>query len=58
MEIQNIDTKPRESNQLQNINTVRWKSGNVTTQQTDNDYRKSEVIAFVLNAGTNVTAKQ
>ena len=31
MEIQNASTTPSKSNQLRNVNTVRWETGNVTT---------------------------
>ena len=55
MEIQNASTTPSKSNQLRNVNTVRWESGNVTTQIRDINKRKSEVSAFVVNAGMNVT---
>ena len=44
-----------KSNQLRNVNTVRWESWNVTTQPWEINDRKSEVIAFVVNAGMNVT---
>ena len=56
MEIQNGSTTPSKSNQLWNVNTVRWESGNVTTQPWEINNRKSEVFAFVVNAGMNVTA--
>ena len=56
MEIQNASTTSSKSNQLRNVNTVRWESGNVTTQSWEIDNRKSKVIAFVVNAGMNVTA--
>ena len=56
MEIQNASTASRKYNQLRNVNTVRWESGNVTTQPWEINNRKSEVIAFVVNAGMNVTA--
>ena len=56
MEIQNASTTSSKSNQLQNVNTVGWESWNVTTQPWEINNRKSEVIAFVVNAGTNVTA--
>ena len=56
MEIQNASTTPSKSNQLRNVNTVRWESGNVTAQPLEINNRKSEVIAFVVNAGMNVTA--
>ena len=55
MEIQNASTTPSKSNQLQNVNTVRWESWNVTTQPWEINQRKSEVIALVVNAGMNVT---
>ena len=56
MEIQNASTTSSNSNQLRNVNIVRWESGNVTTQQWEINNRKSEIIAFVVNAGMNVTA--
>ena len=56
MEIQNASTTSSKSNQLQNVNFVRLESGNVTTQPGEINNRKSEVIAFVVNAGMNVTA--
>ena len=56
MEIQNASTTPSKSNKLRNVNTVRWESGNVTAQPLEINNRKSEVIAFVVNAGMNVTA--
>ena len=56
MEIQNASTTSSKSNQLRNVITVRWESGNVTTQPWEINNRKSEVIAFVVNAGMNVTA--
>ena len=55
MEIQNASTTPSKSNQLRNVNTIRTESWNVTTQPWEIDNRKSEVIAFVLNDGMNVT---
>ena len=54
MEIQKCSTTPGEFYQLQNINTVRWESRNIATQQREMDYRKSKVIAFVVSAGMNV----
>ena len=39
---------------MRNVNTVRWESRNMTTKQGEIDYRKSEVIAFVVNAFMNV----
>ena len=56
MEIQNASTTSSKSNQLRNVNTVGWESWNVTTQPWEINNRKSEVIAFVVNAGMNVTA--
>ena len=56
MKIQNASTTPSKSNQLRNVNTVRWESLNVTTQSWEIHDRKSEIIAFVVNAGMNVTA--
>ena len=55
MEIQNASTTPSKFNQLRNVNTVRWESWNITTQPREINDRKSEVIAFVVNAGMNVT---
>ena len=55
MEIQNANTTPSKSNQLRNVNTVRWESRNVTTQLWENNNRKSEVIAFVVNAGNKMS---
>ena len=48
MEIQNASTTPSKSNQLRNVNTVRWKS-----QSGEIDDSKSEVIAYV-NAGMTI----
>ena len=56
MEIQNASTTSSKSNQLRNVNTLRWESGNVNTQTWEINNRKSEVNAFVVNAGMNVTA--
>ena len=56
MEIQNASTTPSKSNQLRNVNTVRSESWNVTTQPWEIHERKSEIIAFVVNAGMNFTA--
>ena len=56
MEIQNASTTSSKSNQLRNVNTVRWESGNVPTQPWEINNKKSEIIAFVVNAGINVTA--
>ena len=54
MEIQNASTTPSKSNQLRNVNSVRW-ARNIT-QQGDIYERKSEVIAFVVNAAMDFTA--
>ena len=43
MEIQNASTTPSKSNQLRNVNTVRWESGNVTAQPS-----LTYAITFVL----------
>ena len=56
MEIQTVSTTSSKSSQLRNVNTVRWESGNVTTQPWEINNMKSEVIAFVVNAGMKVTA--
>ena len=56
MEIQNASTTSSKSNQLRNVNTVGCESWNVTTQPWEINNRKSEVIAFVVNAGMNVPA--
>ena len=56
MEIQHACTTSSKSNQLRYLNTVRWESGNVATKSWEINNRKSEVIAFVVNAGMNVTA--
>ena len=56
MEIQNASTTSSKSNQLRNVNTVRRESWNITTQPWEINNRKSEVIAFVVNAGMNVNA--
>ena len=47
----------RKSNQLPNINTVRWESRNIATQPGEINDRTSKVIAFVVNAGVNIIAK-
>ena len=56
MEIQNASTTSSKSNQLRNFNSVRWESGNVTSQLWEINIRKSEVIAFVVIASMNVAA--
>ena len=57
MDIHNASTTPSKCNQLRNVNTVRWASWNVTTQPWEINDQKSEVIAFVVNAGMNVTTQ-
>ena len=56
MEIRNASATPSKSNQLRNVNTIGWKSRNITTQPGEIDNRKSEVIAFDVNAGMNIPA--
>ena len=56
MEIQNASTTSSKSNQLGNVNTVRWESRNITTRPREIDDRKSEVMAFVVNADMKITA--
>ena len=58
MEMQNslASTTPSKSIQLRNVNTVRWESSNITTHPGDVEDRKSEVIAFFVNAAIYVTA--
>ena len=55
MEIQNASTRPSKSNKLRNVNTVRQDFRNITIYPEEINYRKSEVIAFVVNAGMNIT---
>ena len=55
MEIQNASTTPSKSYQMWNVNTVWLESRNVTTQPWEINDRKTEFIAFVVNAGMNVT---
>ena len=57
METENASTSSISS-QLQNVNTVRRESGNVTTQPWEINNGKSEVSAFVVNTGMNVTANK
>ena len=56
MEIQNVSSTPSKSYQLKNVNIVGWESRNIATQLGGIDDRKSEVIAFVVNAGMDITA--
>ena len=39
---------------MRNVNTVAWDSRNITTQSGKINYKESEVIAFVVNAGVNI----
>ena len=55
IEIRNASAALSKPNQLRNENTIRWESRNITTQPGEINDRKSEVIAFVLNAGMNIT---
>ena len=57
MEIENASTTSSKSNQLRNVNTVRWESWNVTTQPWEINKRKSEVIAFVVKRKNNKKKK-
>ena len=56
MEIKNASATPSKSNQLINVYTVRWESRTITTQLGEIYDRKSEIIAFDVNAGMNITA--
>ena len=56
MEIRNAGVTPSKSNQLRNVNTVRWECRNITSQPGEIDDRECEVIAFVVNTGMNITA--
>ena len=49
MEIQNASTTPSKSNQLRNVNTVRWESWNVTTQPWEIYDRKSEINVLKMH---------
>ena len=53
-EIRNASATPSKSNQPRNVNIIRRESSNITTQPEEIDDRKSEVIAFVVNAGRNI----
>ena len=55
IEIRNASATPSKSNLLKNVNTIRWESRNITTQPGKIDNMKSVVIAFVVNAGMNIT---
>ena len=55
MEIKHVRATPGKSNQLRNVNTLRWESRNITTQPGKFEDGKSEVIAFVVNASMNIT---
>ena len=54
--IRNTSTALSKSNQLRNVNTVHWESRNITNQPGEIVAMISEVMAFVVNAGMNVTA--
>ena len=58
MEIQNTNATPCKSNQLRNVNTVRWETRDITTQPGEIYDRKTEVIAFVVNACMIITANK
>ena len=57
IEIRNASATSSNSNQLRNVNTIRWEPRTITTQPREIDNRECEVIAFVVNAGVNITAK-
>ena len=44
MEIQNANTTPSKSNQLRNVNTVRWESWNVASQP----WKINEVLICIV----------
>ena len=54
IEILNATLTPSTSNQLRNVKTKRWKYRNITIQPGGNDDRKSEDIAFFVNAGLSI----
>ena len=56
MDIRNASATPSKSNQLRNVNTISVESMDITTQPGEAGNRTSEVIAFVVNAGMNITA--
>ena len=59
MEIKNATTTSTEKckkKKKKKKTTVRWESRNIATQPGDIDDRKSEVLAFVVNAGMNIIA--
>ena len=56
IEIRNASATSSKSNLLRNVNTIRWESRNSTTQPGEIDDKKSEAIAFVVNAGMSITA--
>ena len=56
MEIRNASATLNKSNQLRNVKAIRLESRNIITQPGEIDDRKSEVIAFVVHAGMNITA--
>ena len=53
MQVKNAGTTSSESYQLRNVNNVPQESRNIAIQPGEIDYGKSEVIAFVVNAGMN-----
>ena len=50
MEIQNASTTPSKSNQLRNVNTVRWESWNVTTQPWESSKLIPNYFCFIHSA--------
>ena len=56
MAIQNTSTTPSDTYQMRNVNTVRLESRNIAAQPGEVNYKKNEVIAFVVNTGINITA--
>ena len=56
METQNASIAHSKHNHLRNESTVRRDFRNINTQPGWIDDRKSRIIAFVINAGMNITA--
>ena len=56
MEIENAGTEPSKTNQLWNIDTVGWKSRDITAQPGEIYNRKSKLIEFVVNACMNISS--
>ena len=50
MEIKNASKTSSKWNYLRNVNIVCLEFRNITTQQGEIKYRKSKIIAFVVNA--------